>query len=167
MYFAPMPLTLRPTFPDTPNDWCIHDGGTQPVGRIYEDQTAPVEGSRWYRALQITGASRASVQMSGRAATLDEAKAAFRRSYEGYQAWSVTGAWRHTIDDAVSAQIIRWEGNRVGIDYTYSDGAREAHAVGSEDWPVIRKLGEAGKLSYADGEGRAGMDELAKRGLDR
>jgi hypothetical protein len=33
-----MPLTLRPTgLSRDPNakDWCVYDGGTQPVGRIY------------------------------------------------------------------------------------------------------------------------------------
>jgi hypothetical protein len=105
--------------------------------------------------------------MTGRAVTLDEAKVAFRASYEGWQAWSVTGAWEHKIDDAVSAQVIRWEGNRVGVDYTFPDGAREAHAVGTDDWPVIRKLRDAGKLTYADDEVRAGMEEIARRGLDR
>jgi hypothetical protein len=32
---------------------------------------------------------------------------------------------------------------------------------------VIRKLRDGGKLSYQDDEVRAGMDEIAKRGLDR
>ena len=67
----------------------------------------------------------------------------------------------------MSAQIVRWEGSRVGVDYTIGDGAREAHAVSTEDWPVIRKLRDAGKLAYADDEVRAGMDEIARRGLDR
>ena len=105
--------------------------------------------------------------MTGGAATLDEAKTAFRASYEGWQAWSVTGAWKHTFDDAVSAQIIRREGNCVGVDYTFPDGAREAHAVGTDDWPAIRKLKDAGKLTYADDEVRAGMEEIARRGIDR
>jgi hypothetical protein len=45
--------------------------------------------------------------------------------------------------------------------------AREAHAVAPEDWPVIYKLRDAGKLTYADDEVRAGMDEIARRELDR
>jgi hypothetical protein len=36
-------------------------------------------------------------------APLDAAKAAFRASYDGYQAWSVTDVEAHTIDDAVAA----------------------------------------------------------------
>ena len=39
-----MPLTLRPTGlsrdPNAP-DWNVFDGGTQPIGRIYEDKTVP------------------------------------------------------------------------------------------------------------------------------
>jgi hypothetical protein len=74
---------------------------------------------------------------------------------------------RVVITDAVSARIIRWEGNRVGVSYTYADGAREAHAVGTDDWPVIKRLKAAGKLSYVDDEVRQGMDEIVRRGLDR
>jgi len=32
---------------------------------------------------------------------------------------------------------------------------------------VIRKLRDAGKLTYADDEVRQGMDEIARRGLER
>jgi len=72
-----MPLTLRPTGlsrDPNANDWNVFDGGTQPVGRIYEDKTAPVETPRWAWFLQVMGAGRAGVPMTGRAATLDEAK---------------------------------------------------------------------------------------------
>lgn len=41
------------------------------------------------------------------------------------------------------------------------------HAVGTDDWPVIRKLRDADKLAYQDDEIREGMDEIARRGLDR
>jgi hypothetical protein len=64
-------------------------------------------------------------------------------------------------------RIVRWNGGRVGVTYTFVDGAREAHAVGSADWPVINRLKAAGKLTYADDEVREGMDEIARRGLDR
>jgi hypothetical protein len=73
----------------------------------------------------------------------------------------------HKITDAVSAEIIRWDGGRVGVSYTFAYGAREAHAVGTDDWPIIRKLRDAGKLSHADDGVREGMDEIARRGLDR
>jgi hypothetical protein len=65
--------------------------------------------------------------------------------------------WPYTIHDAASAEIIRWQGTKVGVDYTYRNGDREAHGVGAEDWPVIRKLKRAGKLSYQSDEVRAGM----------
>jgi len=51
------------------------------------------------------------------------------------------------------------------LEPNFPDGAREAHAVATDDWPVIRKLRDSGKLSYADDEVRAGMDEIAQRGL--
>jgi hypothetical protein len=78
----------------------------------------------------------------------------------------VTGAWKHTIDDAVLALIVRWDGGRVGVSYTYADGAREAPAVGTDDWPVIRALRDAGKLSYQNDIVRQGMDEITRRWLD-
>jgi hypothetical protein len=165
-----MPLTLRPTgLSRDPNaiDWNVFDGGTQPVGRIYEDPAAPSDDVRWFWALQIVGASRAGVDTSGRAATLDEAKAAFRRNYEAWQDWAATGMPYHRVADAVSAKIIRWSGGRVGVTYVFADGQHLTHAVGSEDWPVINQLKDADQLTYADEEVRAGMDEIAKRGLHR
>jgi hypothetical protein len=38
---------------------------------------------------------------------------------------------------------------------------------GVDDWPVIRKLRDAGNLTYADDEVHAGMTEIERRGLDR
>jgi hypothetical protein len=73
---------------------------------------------------------------------------------------------RHNIADAVSAEILNWEGH-VGVAYVYSDGVRDARSVGPEDWPVIRKLRHAGKLSYASDKVREGMDEIFRLGLDR
>jgi hypothetical protein len=67
----------------------------------------------------------------------------------------------------VSALIIRLDGGRVGVSYTFADGAREAHAVGSDDWPMINKLKAAGRRTYAVDEVRDGMDKITKRGLDR
>src|SRR5262245_48456224 len=117
------------------------------------------------------------------------------RSYEGWQAWSVTSVWNHkgvSKEDgscgrrsyagpihthplssplsSSSPSCCRgcWCG-RLGScgECTFAHGAREAHAVGTDDWPVIRKLKAAGKLDYADDEVRAGMDEIVKRGLGR
>src|SRR5262245_22845756 len=102
-----MPLTLRPTrLSDDPNapDWNAFDGGTEPIGRIYEDKTAPTETARWAWFLQVTDAYRSGVDVTGRAATLDAAKAEFRESYERHQVWSATDAWKHEIEDAVSAR---------------------------------------------------------------
>jgi len=53
------------------------------------------------------------------------------------------------------------------LELNFPDGAREAHAVGTDDWPVIRRLRDSGQLAYADDEVRAGMEEIAWRGLDR
>jgi hypothetical protein len=45
---------------------------------------------------------------------------------------------------------------------------RSAHAAAAgHRGPVIRKLRDGGKLTYADDEVRKGMDEIARRALDR
>ena len=165
-----MPLTLRPTRlsrDPKAEDWNIFDGGNQPVGRIYKDNAAPTESVRWFWALQITGAHQAGVETTGRAPALARAKDAFKKSYEAWQQWSVTGDWRHKIDDAVSAEIIRWDGGRFGVNYTFADGAREVRAVVSDDWPVIRRLEREGKLSCCSDEAREAMAEVIRLGVDR
>jgi hypothetical protein len=90
-----MPLTLRPTGlsrdPDA-KDWCIYDGGTQPIGRIYESNTAPTVDVRWLWSIQIVGAHEAGIDMNGQAPTLEAAKAAFKQNYEAWQAWRATGS---------------------------------------------------------------------------
>jgi hypothetical protein len=75
--------------------------------------------------------------------------------------------WRHTAADAVSAEIISFDGSRAGVSYVFRDGARDGRLIGPEDWPVIRKLKEAGKLSYCSMEAREGVAEIIKLGLDR
>lgn len=67
----------------------------------------------------------------------------------------------------MSAEILSWDGGRVGVTYTFRNGVRDARLVGPEDWPVIRKLNEAGKLSYCSEEAREGIAKIIKRGLDR
>src|SRR5262245_22415679 len=131
-----MPLTLRPTgLSRDPNaqDWCIYDGGTEPVGRVYEDRTAPTEASRWAWFLQVTDAHEAGVETSGRAATLDEAKAAFKENHDGYQQWRDTGMRHHRPFEAVSAEIINWQG-RVGVTSSTAmasaTAARSVRAIG-------------------------------------
>ena len=82
-------LTLRPAWPrPNTNDWSVFDNG-ETVGRIYEDRAAHLPEGRWFWALNEAAgdAHQAGVRTSGRAATLDHAKAAFRASLDGYKAW--------------------------------------------------------------------------------
>jgi hypothetical protein len=86
-----MPLTLRPTGlsadPDR-KDWTVHaDGYRNEIGRIYENQAAADEDVRWFWAIQVVGAHKAGIVTTGNAPTLDMAKAAFRRNWEGYETW--------------------------------------------------------------------------------
>jgi hypothetical protein len=54
---------------------------------IREERDTPKPGREWFWSLTITGAYRAGVLTWGYGANLEEAKAAFRTSLEGYRAW--------------------------------------------------------------------------------
>ena len=56
--------------------------------------------------------------------------------------------WPWTLDDAVAAKITLWDGGKLGVVYHYPDEAIQMHAIGSEDWPTIRRLKRAGKIEY-------------------
>lgn len=77
-------LTLRPALPDRANDWCVYDDG-RVVGRMYEDRSSPAP---WFWCL--LGAAEKAAELgvvgTGRAPTLEAAKAAFRWSYEQWLA---------------------------------------------------------------------------------
>jgi hypothetical protein len=55
--------------------------------------------------------------------------------------------WPHAPREAVMATIIPWD-ERLGVSYSYSDGAAEAGPIGPGDWPVIRALERDGKISF-------------------
>jgi hypothetical protein len=84
-------LALRPTWPEETgrNDWCVYDDG-QLVGRIYENTASPAPECRWFWALNGTAgqAHRAGVRTSGLDATLEDAKAAWRKGYDKWLAWA-------------------------------------------------------------------------------
>ena len=48
--------------------------------------------------------------------------------------------WPWTLDDAVAAKITLRDGGKLGVVYHYPDEAIQMHAIGSEDWPTIRRL---------------------------
>ena len=80
-----MPLTLRPTGLASPayRDWAdyivLEDG--RAVGRIYEDRhTLP--NLRWFWSITVYVDPKQSVTTSGRAASLDEAKAQFLSNWQ-------------------------------------------------------------------------------------
>ena len=62
----------------------LEDG--QSIGRIREERE-PKPGREWFWSLTITGAHWAGVPTWGYGASLEEAKAAFRASLDGYRAW--------------------------------------------------------------------------------
>jgi hypothetical protein len=84
-------LTLRPFNIGPPiyahlRDYDVLEDG-QSIGRIREERDTPKPGREWFWSLTITGAYRAGVLTWGYGANLEEAKAAFRTSLEGYRAW--------------------------------------------------------------------------------
>ena len=74
-------ITLRPAWPTSRgDDWIVLDDG-KAVGRMYEDHGSPTP---WFWCLSgaAENASQLGIANTGRAATLEGAKAAFRWSYE-------------------------------------------------------------------------------------
>jgi hypothetical protein len=67
--------------------------------------------------------------------------------------------WPHALCEAVMATIIPWD-ERLGVSYSYSDGAAEARPIGPEDWPVIRTLERDGKISFTSKRIRERFNKL-------
>ena len=80
-----MPLTLRPTGLSSPayRDWLdyviVEDG--RDVGRLYEDRHSPPE-YRWFWSITIYVNPMLGIVTSGRAPSLDEAKAQFLTNWQ-------------------------------------------------------------------------------------
>jgi hypothetical protein len=80
-----MPLTLRPTGLSSPayRDWLdyviVADG--RAVGRIYEDRHTPPD-LRWFWSITVYVDPKQGINTSGRAASLDEAKAQFLSNWQ-------------------------------------------------------------------------------------
>jgi hypothetical protein len=85
-----MLLTMRPTGGHSPvyedrQEWTVLDEG-RPVGRIYEDMSASEPADqRWTWSITVYVWPDAGIATSGKAATLDQAKAEFQRNWI---AWS-------------------------------------------------------------------------------
>ena len=81
-----MPLTMRPTGLSSGvhkdrQDWTVFDDG-EPVGRIYEDASASTpEELRWLWSIVIYAPPTAGIVISGKAPTLEVAKAALEASW--------------------------------------------------------------------------------------
>jgi len=85
-----MSLSLRHTglAPPDPNrkDYVVIDDGRE-VGRLYEDRTTLPE-LRWFWSIIVIGAHEAGIETSGRARTIEAAKAAFELNYTRWLVWS-------------------------------------------------------------------------------
>jgi hypothetical protein len=82
-----MPLKLRPTGlgagidKDRP-DYTVFTGEWE-IGRIYQTRGGP-DSLRWFWSLTVNG----PMTRSDRVATLEEAKAQFQKSWDGWKAWA-------------------------------------------------------------------------------
>jgi hypothetical protein len=73
--------------------------------------------------------------------------------------------WPHTLKDAIAAEIIRWDGNSIGVAYTYKNEDHQMHQLGTEDRAALRRLERAGKLSYVDDDVRERYESMKRAGL--
>jgi hypothetical protein len=82
-----MPLKLRPTGlgsgidKDRP-DYTVCTGEWE-IGRIYETRGGP-DNLRWFWSMNANG----PMTRSGRVATLEDAKAQFRKSWDAWKEWA-------------------------------------------------------------------------------
>jgi hypothetical protein len=94
-----MPLTLRPTGLSSSayRDWLdyviVADG--RDVGRVYEDRHRRPE-LRWFWSITIYVNPKRGITTSGRAASLDEAKARFLANWQTCRGISTLSAPRST-----------------------------------------------------------------------
>ena len=88
-----MALTLRPTDLDRSpatvdlEDWIVLDDG-KPIGRIYQRHAPATADVAWFWSITTYVEPRSGLRTSGTMGTLDAAKAAFRDSYDKWQAWA-------------------------------------------------------------------------------
>ncbi len=85
-----MSLSMRKTGLSSPAyaDWfdcVVYDDG-RPIGRIYEDRHTLPE-LRWYWSITVLGAWQ-SGPTSGRAPSLEEAKAGFQANFKKWLVWA-------------------------------------------------------------------------------
>jgi hypothetical protein len=72
--------------------------------------------------------------------------------------------WPHTLKDAIAAEIIRWDGNSIGVAYTYRNEDHQMHQLGTEDRTALRRLERSGKLTYVDDDVRERYQTMKRAG---
>ena len=83
-----MALTLRPTGLSSPTyqdwaDYIVRDDGRD-VGRLYEDRNS-LPALRWFWSITVYVNPRLGITTSGRAPSLEEAKAQFLANWQRYR----------------------------------------------------------------------------------
>ena len=73
--------------------------------------------------------------------------------------------WPHTLAGAIAGEIIRWDSNGLGVNYTFPRADQQMHPLGTEDRMAPRRLERAGKLTYVDDDVRERYRTMKRAGL--
>jgi hypothetical protein len=106
-----MALTLRPTGGHSPvyrdrQDWTIFEDG-RPIGRLYESNSTGMPADlRWFWSITVYVHPNAGIVTSGKVASLEQAKADFRQSWERARTHMQAhdARWQETADAATRRQ---------------------------------------------------------------
>ena len=62
--------------------------------------------------------------------------------------------WPHTLAGAIAGEIIRWDSNGLGVNYTFPRADQQMHPLGTEDRMALRLL----LFFHRDGNGTVGRE---------
>jgi hypothetical protein len=60
---------------------------------------------------------------------------------------------------------MRWDSSKLGVSYTFQDGDRQMHQLGTDDRAALARLDRAGKLAYVDDDVRERYETMKRAGL--
>ena len=61
--------------------------------------------------------------------------------------------------EAISARIIPWNDDvGIGVAYDFQGGKHQAGPIADDDWPIIRRLEQVGKLTYTNDAARRKLE---------
>jgi hypothetical protein len=60
------------------------------------------------------------------------------------------------MSEPIKAEVFAWESREPAADYTFSNGERDAHRIGMEDWPILLRLERARSVMTISASGSSG-----------